>query len=175
MVLGLLVLVTPSKFFRRILRSEAWFTNHIFFRTAVPRRLFDIIFSYKHCNFSRACLIMKMTHKLVSSRRKFLIRIVLLQRKTLNETKNRLLKCLKGHYSTGRSWNWLLHKLHKWTHWTACICAVRLPDLWINKFWALRYFFATLLVVCDGRPATQSIVRWRNCRCFRIYWIIKMN
>ena len=42
-------------------------------------------------------------------------------------------------------------KLHKWT-----ACAVRLPDLWINKFWPLRYLFATLLVMYT------MIVRWRN-------------
>ena len=36
----------------------------------------------------------------MSSRREVLIRIALLQRKTLIETKNRTLKCLKWHYST---------------------------------------------------------------------------
>ena len=41
-------------------------------------------------------------HKLVSSRREVLIRIVLLRRKTLIETKNRTLKCLKWHYLTVR-------------------------------------------------------------------------
>ena len=40
----------------------------------------------------------------MSSRREVLIRILaLLQRKTLIETKNRTLKCLKWHYSTVRS------------------------------------------------------------------------
>ena len=40
----------------------------------------------------------------MSSRRKVLIRILaLLQRKTLIETKNRTLKCLKWHYLTVRS------------------------------------------------------------------------
>ena len=39
----------------------------------------------------------------MSSRREVLIRIALLQRKTLIETKNRKLKCLKWHYSTVRS------------------------------------------------------------------------
>ena len=40
----------------------------------------------------------------MSSRREVLIRILaLLQRKTLPETKNRTLKCLKRHYSTVRS------------------------------------------------------------------------
>ena len=36
----------------------------------------------------------------MSSRREVLIRIALLQKKTLIETKNRTLKCLKWHYST---------------------------------------------------------------------------
>ena len=40
----------------------------------------------------------------MSLRREVLIRIIaLLQRKTLIETKNRTLKCLKRHYSTVRS------------------------------------------------------------------------
>ena len=40
----------------------------------------------------------------MSSRREVLIRILaLLQRKTLIETRNRTLKCLKRHYSTVRS------------------------------------------------------------------------
>ena len=40
----------------------------------------------------------------MSLRREVLIRIIaLLQRKTLIETKNRTLKCLKGHYSTVQS------------------------------------------------------------------------
>ena len=39
----------------------------------------------------------------MSSRREVLIRIALLQRRTLTETKNRTLKYLKWHYSTVRS------------------------------------------------------------------------
>ena len=39
----------------------------------------------------------------MSPRREVLIRIALLQRKTLIETKNRTLKCLKWHYLTVRS------------------------------------------------------------------------
>ena len=35
------------------------------FRTVVLRKLFDIRFSYKHCNFSRRCLLVKMTSKTV--------------------------------------------------------------------------------------------------------------
>ena len=66
MVLGLLVYVTPSNFVSRILRSEALVTNHIFFRAAVLRKLIEIRFSYKHCNFSRVCLLVKMASKTVT-------------------------------------------------------------------------------------------------------------
>ena len=66
MVLGLLVHVTPSNVFRRILRSEALVYKSYFFRTAVLRKLFDIRFSYKHCNFSRICLLVKMASKTVT-------------------------------------------------------------------------------------------------------------
>ena len=55
--LGLLVHVTPSIFFRRILRSEALVYKSYFFRKAVLRKLFDIRFSYNRCNFSRVCLL----------------------------------------------------------------------------------------------------------------------
>ena len=58
--------VTASNFFRRILRSEALVYKHIFFRTAVLRKLFDIRFSYKHCNFSHICLLVKMALKTVT-------------------------------------------------------------------------------------------------------------
>ena len=56
MVLGVLAHVTPSIFFSRILWSEVLVYNSYVFRTAVLRKLFDIRFSYKHCNFSRVCL-----------------------------------------------------------------------------------------------------------------------
>ena len=39
----------------------------------------------------------------MSSRHEVLIKVALLQRKTLIETKNRTLKCLKWYYSTVRS------------------------------------------------------------------------
>ena len=42
--------------------------NYIFFRTAVLRKLFDIRFSYKHCNFSPVCLLVKMASKTVRLR-----------------------------------------------------------------------------------------------------------
>ena len=38
-----------------------------FFRTAVLRKLFDIRISYKHCNFSRGCLLVKMASKTVTN------------------------------------------------------------------------------------------------------------
>ena len=38
----------------------------IFFRTAVLRKLFDIRFSCKHCNFSRVCLLVNMASKTVT-------------------------------------------------------------------------------------------------------------
>ena len=60
--------VTPSNFFIRVLRSvKLKFTIHVFFEpTAVLRKLFDIRFSYKHCNFSRDCLLVKMTSKTIT-------------------------------------------------------------------------------------------------------------
>ena len=48
---------------------KLYFKNHIFFRTAVLRKLFDIrfsTFSYNHCNFSRVCLLVKMASKTVN-------------------------------------------------------------------------------------------------------------
>ena len=42
------------------------FTIDIFFRTAVLWNLFDIGFSYKHCNFSHVCLLFKMASKTVT-------------------------------------------------------------------------------------------------------------
>ena len=58
--------VTPSTFFRRILRSKALVYKSYFFRTAALRKLFDIRFSYNHCNFSRVCLLVKMASKTVT-------------------------------------------------------------------------------------------------------------
>ena len=64
--LGLLAHVTPSIFFSRILKRETLVYNSYFFRTAVSRKLFDIRFSYKHCHFSRVCLLVKMASKTVT-------------------------------------------------------------------------------------------------------------
>ena len=38
----------------------------VLFRKAVLRKLFDIRFSYKHCNFSHVCLLVKMASKTVT-------------------------------------------------------------------------------------------------------------
>ena len=54
---------TPPKFFSAILCFVALVYNYIFFRTAVLRKLFDIRFSYKHCNFSQVRLLVKMASK----------------------------------------------------------------------------------------------------------------
>ena len=56
---------TPPKFFSAILCFVALVHNYIFFRTAVLRKLFDIRFSYKHCNFLHVCLNVKMASKTV--------------------------------------------------------------------------------------------------------------
>ena len=66
MVLGLQAHVTPSIFFSKILRSDALVYNSYFFRTVVLRKLFDIRFSNKHCNFSRVCLLVKVASKTVT-------------------------------------------------------------------------------------------------------------
>ena len=66
MVLPLVAAYNALNFFSRIVRSEtSKFTIHIFFMTAVLRKLFDIRFSYKHCNFARGCLLDKMASKTV--------------------------------------------------------------------------------------------------------------
>ena len=57
---------TPPKFFGTILCLQLQFTIDIFFRTAVLRKLFDIRFSYKHCNFARVCLLVKMASETVT-------------------------------------------------------------------------------------------------------------
>ena len=42
------------------------FTIDIIFKTTVLRKLFDISFSYKHCNFSHVCLLVRMVSKTVT-------------------------------------------------------------------------------------------------------------
>ena len=57
---------THSNFFSRIVRGESLvYNSYIFFRTAVLRKLLNLKFSYKHCNFSRGCLLVKMASKAV--------------------------------------------------------------------------------------------------------------
>ena len=57
--------VTPSIFFSTMLRREALVYKSYFVRTAILWKLFNIRFSYKHCNFSRVCLLVKMALKTV--------------------------------------------------------------------------------------------------------------
>ena len=56
----------PPNFLRTILWFAALVYNWYFFRTAVLRKLFDIRFSYRHRNFSRVCLLVKMASKTVT-------------------------------------------------------------------------------------------------------------
>ena len=64
----------PGKNYRQIygksqakcLRTILRFAVDIFFRKAVLRKLFDIGSSYKHCNFSHVCLLVKMASKTVT-------------------------------------------------------------------------------------------------------------
>ena len=65
MVLAHVAVYNALNFFSRILiRSEALVYNScFFFRTAVLRKLLDIRFSYKHCNFSRGCVLVMMASK----------------------------------------------------------------------------------------------------------------
>ena len=46
------------------LRVKLKFTNLFFFQNS--RKLFDLSFSYKHCNFSRVCPLVKMASKTVT-------------------------------------------------------------------------------------------------------------
>ena len=56
---------TPPKLFRTILCFVALVYHKLifFFRTAVLLKLHDIRFSYKHCNFSHVCILVKMALK----------------------------------------------------------------------------------------------------------------
>ena len=44
-----------SGFFVKSFALQLQFTIHIFFKTEVLQKVFDIRFSYKHCNFSHVC------------------------------------------------------------------------------------------------------------------------
>ena len=58
---------TPQKFFQYNPLFCSFSLQVIFFsRTAVLRKLFSIRFSYKHCNFSHVCLLVKMASKTVT-------------------------------------------------------------------------------------------------------------
>ena len=57
---------TPPKCFSAILCLVALVYIDIFFTTAVLRKLFDMRFVYKHCNFSHALLLVKMASKTVT-------------------------------------------------------------------------------------------------------------
>ena len=52
--------------FSRILSETLAYNSYFFSRTAVLRKLYDIRFSYKHCNFSRVYLLVKMASKTVT-------------------------------------------------------------------------------------------------------------
>ena len=72
------MLPTTKMNFEKLLHSVTiLFTIDIFFRTAVLRKLFDFRFSYKHCNFSHVCLLVKMASQTVT--RSIAIRFSLLQ------------------------------------------------------------------------------------------------
>ena len=58
---------TPPKFFQdNPLLCSFSLQLILFFRTAVLWKLFDIRFSYKYCNFSHVCLLVKMASKTVT-------------------------------------------------------------------------------------------------------------
>ena len=57
---------TPPNCLGQSFALQLQFTIEIFFRTAVLWKLFDIRFSYKHCNFSHICLLVKMASKTVT-------------------------------------------------------------------------------------------------------------
>ena len=58
--------VRPQIFLGQSFALQLQFTIKIFFRTAVLPKLFDNRFSYKYCNFSHVCLLVKMASKTVT-------------------------------------------------------------------------------------------------------------
>ena len=56
----------PPNFFTDNPLLCSFSTIDVFFRTAVLWKLFNIRFSYKHCNFSHVCLLIKMVWKTVT-------------------------------------------------------------------------------------------------------------
>ena len=58
---------TPPKFFSAILCFVALVYNwYFFFQNSRFMELFDSRFSYKHCNFSHVCLLVKMASKIMT-------------------------------------------------------------------------------------------------------------
>ena len=55
--------VRTQKFVSEILCCVTLVYDSCFFITRVLRKLFDIRVSYKHCNFSGGCLLVKMASK----------------------------------------------------------------------------------------------------------------
>ena len=70
MVLGLLAHVTPSISLVESLGGEALVQNSYFFQNSrffvTKNYCATLRFSYKHCNFSRVCLLVKMASKTVT-------------------------------------------------------------------------------------------------------------
>ena len=62
---------TLPNFFSTILCFVALLKCIFFFRKAVLGKLFDIWFSYKHCNFSHVCLLVKDRDKIYTKARRF--------------------------------------------------------------------------------------------------------
>ena len=62
---------TLPNFFSTILCFVALLKCIFFFRKAVLGKLFDIWFSYKHCNFSHVCLLVKDRDKIYTKTRRF--------------------------------------------------------------------------------------------------------
>ena len=58
--------VRPQNFLGQSFALLLSFTIDILFRTAILWKLFDIRFSYNHCNFSCVCLLVKMASKTVT-------------------------------------------------------------------------------------------------------------
>ena len=70
--------LSTAKFVSRILCCVALVYNtiHIFFRSIFLRKLFNIRFSYKHCNFSCSCLLIKMASNTVTRSIRYLQKLI---------------------------------------------------------------------------------------------------
>ena len=150
MVLGLLVHVTSSNVFRRILRSEALVYKSFFFRTAVLRKLFDISFSYNHCNFSRVCLLVKMALKTMTRSitvyfdSNFDSNFVVSQicsylatphlERTYLKTPNLIKYSAYFSYNTDNSVMWML-----WLYFILFLFILFIPFIWSSLFWGMVF------------------------------------